>query len=272
MSDSENFDSKNKDEQPEKKPSSFAWPNPNPSPLPSRSRFNFSNNKLAPTPPPPPPSAPTAPPRPKTRRPANFARGKELMEQERSPLVFNVAQLLRDTEGSTRQYDVEADELLLSKEGESIQKAYNIQGQVRFTKVRHEILAQGHFKADVDMTCVRCLEDFKAPIEIDLEEEFTPSIDVGTGLPTEAEEDEEEKLQIDPNHMLHLGEALRQQFLVSMPMQPICREDCPGLYSYLEKVNSDVEDEDDEDDENAPVDNRWAALAKLLEPKDGENN
>lgn len=234
-----------------------------------RSRFNFSNNRLS-APEPPEITPPPSPPAPRhNKRVGQFSRGKALLDEERSPLVFNVAQLMRDYEGSTREYEVEADELNLDEEDN--QFARNIVGHIRFTKVRHDILVQGPFRADINMICVRCLEDFVAPVEIELEEMFKPSIDIGTGLPVgideDEDEDDEDNLRIDPNHMLNLSEALRQQFLVSLPMHPLCREDCPGLYTYVEAANADVpaaEEEAETQDEDEPVDKRWSALSQLL--------
>lgn len=236
-----------------------------------RSRFNFSSNRIA-----TPELTPTPVPEPLPIRSKSlkrgstahlkqiFGRGKELVAQERSPLVFNVAQLMQDTEGSTREYDVEADELVLIPEDNQV--ARNIEGHVRFTKVRNEVLVQGDFEAEVSMNCVRCLEEFSDLVEIELQEEYEPSIEVTTGLPVTLEEQEdEEKLKIDPNHMLNLGEALRQQFLVSLPMQPICRPDCPGLYDYVERANADVPEAEVEPVADTPVDKRWAALSQLLD-------
>jgi uncharacterized protein len=71
-------------------------------------------------------------------------------------------------------------------------------------------------------------------------------------------------LIIDDNHLLDLGEAIRQQILVSLPMYPVCGDDCPGLYQELERVNSDVvEEEAAEEEVPEAIDKRWAALKNL---------
>ncbi len=260
-----------KSEKQTEKPTPGSWIKTETTPPSPRSRFNFSSNRLAapaPTSVPIPERLPSKPKSTKRGSTAHlkqiFGRGKELVSQERSPLVFNVAQLMQDTEGSTREYDVEADELVLIAEDNQV--ARNIEGHVRFTKIRNEILAQGSFEADVNMSCVRCLEEFSDLVEIELQEEYEPSIEVATGLPVTLEDlEDEEKLKINPNHMLNLGEALRQQFLVSLPMQPICRLDCPGLYDYVERANADVPEAEAEPAADTPIDKRWAALSQLLD-------
>jgi uncharacterized protein len=95
-------------------------------------------------------------------------------------------------------------------------------------------------------------------------------IDVTTGYPVKAETLEEETdLKLDANHLLNLGEAIRQQILVSLPINPLCGEDCPGLYNQLNRINqseSEPEEDEEEIEEAEPVivDKRWAALTKLL--------
>lgn len=156
------------------------------------------------------------------------------------------------------------------EEGEKPAQARNIQGHVRFTKVAGNILAQGQAEADVTLECVRCLNDFDYHLEIELEEIFRPLIDVTTGYPIKAETLEEETdLKLDANHLLNLGEAIRQQILVSLPINPLCGEDCPGLYNQLDRINQAESNPESTEQageaEPEIVDKRWAALSKLLE-------
>lgn len=235
--------------------------NAEPSPRPARSRFNFSNARFVPASPAPQPEIERSPRSSKPRRVHH--------EEKSGPLIFNVAQLLRDHEGATRDYDYEQDHLHLNDavdEDIDATDATGIHGHVRLTRVRHDILAQGPGQAEVVLNCVRCLRDYQQHVDYEVEEVFRPSIDVVTGLPvsTEAPEDEAD-LKIDSNHLIDLGEAIRQQILVSLPMQPICGDDCPGLYEYLDEINRDADQtEDAPDAEDAPpADPRWAALSKL---------
>ncbi len=238
-------------------------------PRPARSRFNFSNNRLD--------SAPIAP----VARPEPEAEFESESEQEQGrvrkryprlhhvvksgPLIFNVAQLLRDHEGATRDYDYAQDQLHLNEPiGDEVAgtEATAIKGHVRLTRVRHDVLAQGPGEADVILNCVRCLNDFSQHVNYEVEEVFHPSIDVVTGLPVapEAPEDQAD-LKIDANHLIDMGEAIRQQILVSLPWNPICGDDCPGLYEYLDRANEDVP-EAEEADASIP-DPRWAGLSRI---------
>jgi uncharacterized protein len=222
---------------------------------PARSRFNFSNNRIGGD----EPESFYNEER-ENRRYLRRQNKTQTTKYRDDDLSFNVAQLLRDPEGATRTFEIEGETLALSDD--STQLAKNLSGKAKLTRVRHEILVQGKFEADVNIECMRCLNEFDTQVEVEVEDQYRPSIDVITGLPVAEDETDEGTLVIDQNHILDLGEALRQQILVSLPMYPLCSEDCPGLYEYLDKANADVP-ADEEDSPVEPTDSRWSALAKF---------
>lgn len=245
---------------------------------PGRSRFNFSNSRFAPS-----VSEPEAVPASKPSSDDTLERRERPRrlrvrhKQKSGPLIFNVAQLLLDIEGATRQYDYAQEYLHLNDPvGDDIAgtEATNVHGYIRLMRVRHDVLAQGPGQAEVILNCVRCLNDYVQQINYEVEELFTPSIDVVTGTPVEDKDlgDGQADLKIDANHLIDLGEAIRQQILVDLPMQPLCGDDCPGLFEFLAEVNQDWEepeanqhDEDDaaEEPTDLTADPRWAALTKI---------
>lgn len=240
-----------------------------------RSRFNFTSNR---------PQQSLAPEHQHLARdpePDKRPRSRKSPKAEKSgPLIFNVSTLLHEHEGSHRDYEFEQDRLQLTEEeGEKPEEATNIKGEVRLTKVRHDILAQGRAEAEVVLECVRCLRDFDQHVEVELEDIYHPTIDLLTGLPVKTEIPEEEAdLKLDDNHLLNLGEALRQQILVSLPINPVCGDDCPGYQATLDRINSSStlpdsdEAEEAEEEADTPVDKRWSALSKLLENDDPDKN
>ena len=244
--------------------------NPNGSLPPRGTRFNFSNNRLTST----PPSQRDLPAHERAIPAQPHLTGRKQQHTDKTgPLIFNVAGLLRDFEGAHRDYDFEQDVLNMGlEEGEKPAQATNVTGHIRFTKVRGSVLAQGEGEADVVLECVRCLNDFDYHVHYDIEEVFRPLIDITTGYPVKTESLEEESdLKLDANHLLNLGEAIRQQILVSLPINPLCGDDCPGLYNVLDRINASGDENEaetateDEEAESEVIDKRWAALSKLLE-------
>ena len=134
--------------------------------------------------------------------------------------LVNVAQLLKEPTGSSRSYD--AAEIIKGEAGDSIQ------GSIALTHAGQGILVQGKLSAQVELVCSRCLKPFPYSLNFSLEEEFLPTIDVSSGLPLSLPE-ESEGFTIDGNHILDLGEVIRQYILLNLPMKPLCQPDCAGI-------------------------------------------
>jgi len=140
-------------------------------------------------------------------------------------MQFNVSQLLKSPVGATREYDLDPGERLrLDEETTATVDA----GHVRLDRTNTGILARGHVDATADLTCARCLDEAATAVGVDVAEEFEPSVDVISGRPLPPPENEL-TFTIDQNHILDLGEALRQNIVAALPIQPLCRPDCAGL-------------------------------------------
>lgn len=142
-------------------------------------------------------------------------------------LTFNVAQLLRDTVGASRNVEASAELGQLAPEVESAGESV-LSGPVRLMHTNAGILVYGKFRAQIAMACARCLEPVFVPLDVTVEEVFTPTIDILTGKSITPEE-EDRALWIDEHHILDLSEVTRQGVLLAVPMSTTCREDCRGL-------------------------------------------
>ncbi|MDB5057826.1 MAG: hypothetical protein JWO59_1298 [Chloroflexi bacterium] len=140
-------------------------------------------------------------------------------------MQINVAQLLKWPVGTTRSYPIDTDEPLMLDDTTTFTLSG---GRVRLDRIDSGILARGDVAGSVELECGRCLEMFQAPIQVHFEEEFAPLIEVNTGALLPPPEDEL-IFTIDPNHLLDLSEAIRQNTIASLPIQPICTPTCAGL-------------------------------------------
>jgi uncharacterized protein len=163
--------------------------------------------------------------------------------------VVNVSQLLKEPVGAARSLEVHLDRFELDTE----LTALDVVANVRLTRIETGILAEGDISGSVELECVRCLDRYLQAFRGVIEAEYQPSIDVRTGYPLTLPEDSD-IFVIDNNHELDLNELFRQVAVVSLPMQPLCREDCPGIVAEI-----------DETDEIDDTDERLAVLSKLLE-------
>ncbi len=170
-------------------------------------------------------------------------------------MLYNVAQLLKATAGSDLRQDFAGD---VSLGDDATQTVGPVHGQVRFQKTNQGILATGNFDVTVRMQCVRCLEDFEQALHITFSEMYLPTIDVVTGRPIVDAAKDDESFPIDARHHLELTEMLRQQVILNLPAQPLCREDCAGLCAVCGN-NRNV----DPCDCVTQDDLRWQALTTL---------
>ena len=137
---------------------------------------------------------------------------------------YNVAQLLKEPIGSTRNYKI--DETFLT-EGASSELFPD--GQVSLMRTDEGILVEARIPVRLWLTCSRCLEGFHYPMQCVIEEEYLPTLDVNTGQASLMPETSEGSFTIQQKHVLDLTEALRQYSITNQPMKPVCRQNCLGL-------------------------------------------
>lgn len=139
-------------------------------------------------------------------------------------MQINVAQLLKESNGATRTYDIEG--AVSNDDAEECQ----VTGKVVLTRAARGILAKGSFTSQGQLTCGRCLAPFAHSSVFNVEEMFYPTIDILSGLPLALpEEDAANSFTIDEHHILDTSEMIRQYSLLAAPMKPLCRVDCAGL-------------------------------------------
>jgi DUF177 domain-containing protein len=93
------------------------------------------------------------------------------------------------------------------------------------------IHVRGRLSARLELQCGRCLEAFPFAVDQDLDLFY---------LPHRAEEEDEEADEVEladrdmvvayyQGERLDLGEMIREQFFLAVPMKRLCREECAGI-------------------------------------------
>ncbi len=114
---------------------------------------------------------------------------------------------------------------------EGLTLAGPMEGQIRLTNTGAVLLVTGNVHADLTLECGRCLTPTDVEVDADIEEQFdlvTSSTASRQDVVTVVDEDAPASV-IEGGSVLNLGELLRQNLLVAAPLQPLCREDCPGI-------------------------------------------
>ncbi len=139
-------------------------------------------------------------------------------------IAVNVAQLLLSPHGTTRRFTFE--EAAAALDEPSV--VGPVRGECSLMRTGHGILTDCRFETALAQECARCLEPATSVVAGRLQEEFLPTVDVRTGAPLPATP-EADAFPIGDDHVLDLGEAIRQHVLMAAPLQPLCRPDCQGL-------------------------------------------
>jgi uncharacterized protein len=197
--------------------------------------------------------------------------------QEEIAMQYNVAQLLKESTGGVRRYQLQED---ISAIDPDLQVLGPLIGTIQLMRSNSGVLVTGELSTAVRSNCNRCLEPIAVPLRFTLTENFRPLTEVETGrylrpdeFEGEAEDLEDEALLISEHHILDLSEIVRQNIWLALPRYPGCNwqgpGECPNLVNMLENVNDvrliragEAPDEAEVLDEET-VDPRWAALLQL---------
>jgi uncharacterized protein len=129
------------------------------------------------------------------------------------------------------------------------------------------VFVHGTFKGELTVACSRCVEPVKIPIDEQLRVTFMPKSEMPAEADDAAEEEGEEVAGDDLDLFPYEGEQVdleplfREQFVLSVPYAPLCREDCKGLCPQcgIDRNTGTCTCE-------APIDPRLAALKGLKLP------
>jgi uncharacterized protein len=179
-------------------------------------------------------------------------------------ISFNVAGLLHEPPGAIRELRLRDRYVSL---GADVELAGPLDADLRLQRTNRGILVRGDVRAPLRRTCARCTDAYVEDMDVDVDEEFLPSVDPDTGAPVPLEAGEPEaSLRIDEHHEIELGPVFHDELALTEPMHPLCRPDCPGLcVDCGGRLDSGEHAHGAEE-----VDPRLAGLAVLLHDRNGD--
>jgi uncharacterized protein len=80
----------------------------------------------------------------------------------------------------------------------------------------------------LELPCGRCLEPFTRPVDAHFDLRYQPHTHNKGEGEREIEEDDLSTAFYE-NDEIDLGQLMREQFYLSLPMKPLCQDDCRGL-------------------------------------------
>lgn len=113
-------------------------------------------------------------------------------------------------------------------EGEDFRVVSPVVFEVDVRKDAEKVRLVGRVATTLEMSCSRCLEAFEIPVDSTFDLLFLPeAAETASG---EREMDEDDVgVAYYRDESIDLGEVMREQFFLALPMKPLCRETCLGL-------------------------------------------
>ncbi len=137
----------------------------------------------------------------------------------------------------------------------SIARSETVQIDGRLESVHEGVLASGTARTRYTGECGRCLTDIDGPVEVEFQELFA--------YPGQEAND----FEVQDDHV-DLETLVRDAIVLSLPFQPVCRPDCPGL----DPTTGTRLVESAEAGTRQAIDPRWAALTDLAsDPAEGSD-
>lgn len=127
---------------------------------------------------------------------------------------------------------------------------------LRYESVLEGVLVTGSVTTTATGACVRCLDEVSLPVETAFQELFAYA-DRARHHEEVAGEDDDDLRELEGD-LLDLEPVLRDAVVPTLPFQPVCRADCPGLCSQCGERLAD-----DPDHQHDVIDPRWSALQGL---------
>ena len=131
---------------------------------------------------------------------------------------------------------------------------------LRLESVMEGVLVTGTVRATATGACVRCLDPVDHEVEQGFQELYLWADRASHHREVGDTDDEDESYRIEDGY-IDLEPLLRDAVVPTLPFQPVCREDCPGLCSQC-----GFRLEDDPEHTHEVLDPRWASLGQLQEP------
>ncbi len=86
----------------------------------------------------------------------------------------------------------------------------------------------GRVQSTIGLTCSRCLETFETPIDATFDLRYAPRSTAPARPEREVEDDDFSTAYYD-DEVIDLGQLMREQLYLSLPMKPLCSEGCRGM-------------------------------------------
>jgi uncharacterized protein len=137
------------------------------------------------------------------------------MTNPRKPFRLNVGFIVGNEVGYNHDFPFDYETIRVAEDLE----LGDFAGTARFNRTQQGLLLTGHFRAALDLQCVRCLRDFTQTVQWDITELFAFNEKSLT----------DSDLLVPEDAQIDLAPFIRDYALTEVPINPVCKPDCKGL-------------------------------------------
>ncbi|MFZ0060879.1 MAG: DUF177 domain-containing protein [Pyrinomonadaceae bacterium] len=162
--------------------------------------------------------------------------------------------------GGKFAHDYQPDELQLNEDRVTVVRPPRVAGRIQQSDSK--ITVKGEVSAELQLECDRCLKSLLIPVANTFEVEYvTPDI-YRAGQAAELLDDDL-SLSVFEGEAVDIDELVREQLLLALPAQVLCREECKGLCPVCggDRNLTDCKCQE------AETDPRWAGLKEIVNGK-----
>lgn len=140
-------------------------------------------------------------------------------------MLYDLSRFRGDTDRIDRRF--EPDAFGLKDEDFRVVAPVTLGANLR--KDARRVRLVGHVVATLECDCSRCLDPFAVPVDLAFDVMFLPAEASVSGTGEKEVGEDDLGVSFYKDERLDLGELMREQFYLALPMKPLCREDCQGL-------------------------------------------
>ena len=118
----------------------------------------------------------------------------------------------------------------VAQEGDAYRIVAPVALNLEIHKDKNRFRLLGDLRTELELACSRCLEPFRMRVDASFDVRYLPASEMSTEEERELQ-DEDVETSYYRDDAIDLGELLREQFYLALPMKPLCAEDCRGLCS-----------------------------------------
>lgn len=138
-------------------------------------------------------------------------------------MKIDVAPILKEP-GASLQFNVKGNAVAREGFGGEAEVAGPLQVRGVATSLGDGVYVEASVRGSMKLVCSRCLTPFEKPLDLSCEGKFVED-------PAESEAGDEDEVDVFPleGTFCDLDEMIAHEIVLSVPMKPLCKEECKGL-------------------------------------------